>query len=34
LADIEDKQSGTRSEEDYLKRIAELEKANKDLDYA
>jgi len=31
LADIEDKQSGTRSEEDYLKRIAELEKANKDL---
>ena len=31
MADIEDKQSGTRSEEDYLKRIAELEKANKDL---
>ena len=31
MADTEDKQSGTRSEEDYLKRIAELEKANKDL---
>jgi CheY-like chemotaxis protein/nitrogen-specific signal transduction histidine kinase len=31
LADTEDKQSGTRSEEEYLKRIAELEKANKDL---
>jgi CheY-like chemotaxis protein/nitrogen-specific signal transduction histidine kinase len=31
LAGIEDKQSGTRSEEDYLKRIAELEKANQDL---
>ncbi|HIJ49718.1 MAG TPA: response regulator [Nitrospinae bacterium] len=31
MADIEDKKSGTRSEEDYLKRIAELEKANKDL---
>jgi CheY-like chemotaxis protein/nitrogen-specific signal transduction histidine kinase len=31
LADIEDKQTGSRSEEDYLKRIAELEKANKDL---
>jgi len=31
LAGIENKQSGTRSEEDYLKRIAELEKANKDL---
>jgi CheY-like chemotaxis protein/nitrogen-specific signal transduction histidine kinase len=31
LADIEDKQSGTRSEKEYLKRIAELEKANQDL---
>ena len=31
MAGIENKQSGTRSEEDYLKRIAELEKANKDL---
>jgi len=31
LTGIENKQSGTRSEEDYLKRIAELEKANKDL---
>jgi CheY-like chemotaxis protein/nitrogen-specific signal transduction histidine kinase len=31
LADIEDNQSGTSSEKDYLKRIAELEKTNKDL---
>ena len=31
MADIEDKQSGTRSEKEYLKRIAELEKANQDL---
>ncbi len=31
MADIEDKQSGIRLEKDYLKRITELEKANKDL---
>jgi CheY-like chemotaxis protein/nitrogen-specific signal transduction histidine kinase len=31
LADTEDKKSNLRSEEDYLKRIAELEKANQDL---
>lgn len=31
MADTEDKKSNLRSEEDYLKRIAELEKANQDL---
>ncbi len=31
MADTEDKKSGIRSEENYIKRIAELEKANKDL---
>ena len=31
MADIQDKQSGIRFEKDYLKRIAELEKANKEL---
>ena len=34
LTDNEDKQSGSRSEEDYKKRIAELEKANKELEDA